>query len=67
MNSNDRKHIEVLSEKYSMKEILNELVLFSLNKDGECSDNGLKEKAITLTKVSLILEEAKDLLRNDNI
>lgn len=67
MNSNDRKHIEVLSEKYYMKEILNELVLFSLNKAGECSDNGLKEKAITLTKVSLILEEAKDLLRNDNI
>lgn len=62
MNLNDKKLINNLSDKYSIKEILNELVNTSLLKAGECSDSGLKEKAIALTKISLTLEEAKDSL-----
>lgn len=63
MNITDKKSIELLSEKYSIKEILDVLVETTLDQANDYSDMGLKEKAISLTKISLALEETKESLR----
>ena len=63
MHQFDKQSIQDLSKKYSMKEILDALIETTINEADDCSDLGLKEKAVNLTKLSLVLEATKEKLK----
>lgn len=57
MLNKDKDMLHELLEQYSTQEVMKELSSIALELAGDCSDDGLKDKAKELVKFSVSLED----------
>lgn len=57
MLNKDKDKLQELLEQYSAQEVMKELSTIALELAGDCSDDGLKEKAKELVQFSVALDD----------